>query len=60
MKLAIGEPVIASESAYCLALLGNELESRMRSHRIPQVLQFAVDASFGQERFEGERVEKDV
>jgi hypothetical protein len=32
----------------------------MRGDRIPQLLQFAVDAAFGQSRLEGKRIKKDV
>jgi hypothetical protein len=34
VELVIGEPVIAPEASYGLALLGNKLKSRMRGHGI--------------------------
>jgi hypothetical protein len=38
VELVIGEPVIAPEASYSLALLGNKLKSRMRGHGIAQAL----------------------
>jgi hypothetical protein len=58
--LLIGESVIASEPSDGLALLGDVLDRGMRGDRIPQLLQFAVEAAFGQSRLEGKRVKKDV
>jgi hypothetical protein len=60
VKLGVQEMVIAPEPADGSALLGNKLKSWMSSYRIPQLLQFAVDASFGQSGVEGKGIKKDV